>query len=1456
MARNTRYPIILSAHTADSLKVYAKLLKSHIGQADPDIASLAYTLSERRKRHPVVWMTTASGIAGLQNELSADISPCSIPSSSKSLVLAFAGQSKQTIGLSEKLYESNPKLRNYVNECNRILTTLGFPSILPAVFQTTVIADPIILQTGTMAVQYASARCWIDAGIQPACTIGHSFGELTALAVSGVLSIEDALKLVATRAQLMVNKWGPERGSMLAIFAPVSVVTQVVETVGSSSLEIACLNAPNSQVVVGTKAAIANAEKLLADDFSFKGVRSQRLDVTHGFHSVFTEPLMDDLAKFSETLTFQEPSINIEPCVQASTKSISPEHIELHLRQPVYFMEAVRRIEKRLGSCIWLEAGFDSSIVPMVKRATTNPEVHSFFSIKTAEIDQPTEKLSKTVIDLWREGIDITPWPFLSPFDAGVEPIWLPPYQFQKTKAWLQNIDRATELNQSLLNLNLQQSEMAPVQVPVRLLSHAGTTGLAEKFVINSSASRFREIISGHAVRSRPLCPASMYMECAVMSAQLTGANFDSRSLLFEDLSFESPLGVNLDREVTLSLEKSAKNSWRFELSSCFGSGSSSGRATVHGRGKMFSIEQPRFSIYKRLIADRFGKIRLSPSSEKLNGGRAYKMFSKVVDYAEFFQGIKSITIDNNEALAEIRMPKNHIGGGESVVTKHCDTVSIDAFIQVSGLLINSSEICPQGQVFVASGLESITISGICDFDNQKEWSVYARFTLIDDLHAIGDVFVLTKDDEVAVTAIGAKFHRLEIAKLERTLDVANGSKENANRNTFLPLPSSRPNLVESLPELIPDNSSGSSSASSVVKEGFDDRVAPLKAMVSSYTGSPIDFISSSSCITDLGVDSLASVELADEINNRFGVVISPDKLLTLDFGALCQMTSVDDTQVNQNHIAPFTKQTAQAFRLLETIPNSDALNKATPRNLTQDPFSDGRRMRLFELISELCGVDVSHIQEHQSLQELGLDSLSTTELRSNLCDEFSTDLDGIETMLELSVKELMQLVGVCSKTPSPSISKLPAPPMTDTLKSHIGETSEIPDPFESLLAAEILLQDYARSCQFTEYSTKVAARQDELLLAYLVEGFQRLGVDFMVLKIGQKIPNIAYQPKHGKVLQRYYQILQKHSIVETKEFGLIRGSGPCSFAPSSQLLRTFITDFPQYSCEAELMALTGPKIAECLMGTEDPVELLFGTSKSQEIVGSFYTKAPMFATLTELLIDFVVRLAKKANGPIKILEVGAGMGGTTKRLGETLSTLKHPIEYVFTDISPTLVRNASKKFNYPWMQFKTLNLEVEPSADMVSRFDIAIGTNCVHATANRTETCRHIKHMLKPNGVMVLSEITSVFDWHEAVFGLLDGWWLANDAEHAIQPAEVWMNFFHQAGFPSATYSQSTIPDCNLQQLLVASAKKYPEPRSQRGLPTSGVETVVYKSVDGIEIEADVYLPRNLPTSSMPVGK
>ena len=108
--------------------------------------------------------------------------------------------------MDRSVYEYHLRLINYIDECDKIVTTLGFSTLLPSIFQSEPLTDVVTLQCGTFAMQYVCAKCWIDAGLQIAAMIGHTFGELTAMVVSGVLSLWDYLKLIASRAWLMTTE--------------------------------------------------------------------------------------------------------------------------------------------------------------------------------------------------------------------------------------------------------------------------------------------------------------------------------------------------------------------------------------------------------------------------------------------------------------------------------------------------------------------------------------------------------------------------------------------------------------------------------------------------------------------------------------------------------------------------------------------------------------------------------------------------------------------------------------------------------------------------------------------------------------------------------------------------------------------------------------------------------------------------------------------------------------------------------------------------------------------------------------------------------------------------------------------------------------------------------------------------------------------------------------------------
>lgn len=365
-----------------------------------------------------------------------------VPRETKLVVLVISGQAGRNIGLDPRLCDAYPLLHEHLQTCRTVLRYMGYPDIMPALFQSGPISDLVSLECATFAVQYACARCWMDSGLKIHTVIGHSFGELTALALTRTLSLKDTLTLIAKRASLVRDKWGPEFGTMLAVHGDKETAQAVVEHT-PGHLETACYNGPNSHVLVGGRTSVSEAETVIQTNFRHCGLRYQNVDVSRGFHSFLTESILDELHDFAKGLTFHEARIPWETCTKGPVKSVTPEYVSRHCRSPVYFVDAIRRIEKQLGDCIWLEAGWDSPVVPMTRKAVARPESHMFYAVNDVS------SISKITSNLWLEGFSISYWGFLTPRKNSLKQIWIPPHREQCSQHWLDVVDHATARLQS-----------------------------------------------------------------------------------------------------------------------------------------------------------------------------------------------------------------------------------------------------------------------------------------------------------------------------------------------------------------------------------------------------------------------------------------------------------------------------------------------------------------------------------------------------------------------------------------------------------------------------------------------------------------------------------------------------------------------------------------------------------------------------------------------------------------------------------------------------------------------------------------------------------------------------------------------------------------------------------------------------------------------------------------------
>ncbi|KAF5981204.1 polyketide synthase, partial [Fusarium bulbicola] len=141
---------------------------------------------------------------------------------------------------------------------------------------------------------------------------------------------------------------------------------------------------------------------------------------------------------------------------------------------------------------------------------------------------------------------------------------------------------------------------------------------------------------------------------------------------------------------------------------------------------------------------------------------------------------------------------------------------------------------------------------------------------------------------------------------------------------------------------------------------------------------------------------------------------------------------------------------------------------------------------------------------------------------------------------------------------------------------------------------------------------------------------------------------------------------------------------------------------------------------------------------------------------------------------------------------------------YTFTDISGSMVANARRKFgkSYPFMRFAVHNIESPPAKELKGQH-IIIGSNAVHATRNLVTSASNLRIALRPDGFLMILEMTEAVPFVDIIFGLFEGWWLFDDGrKHAIIDAEEWERNLHNAGYGHVDWTDGSLPENSFQRI------------------------------------------------------
>ncbi|KAK1994697.1 lovastatin nonaketide synthase [Colletotrichum falcatum] len=268
---------------------------------------------------------------------------------------------------------------------------------------------------------------------------------------------------------------------------------------------------------------------------------------------------------------------------------------------------------------------------------------------------------------------------------------------------------------------------------------------------------------------------------------------------------------------------------------------------------------------------------------------------------------------------------------------------------------------------------------------------------------------------------------------------------------------------------------------------------------------------------------------------------------------------------------------------------------------------------------------------------------------------------------------------------------------------------------------------------------------------------------------------------------------------------------------------------------EAAMICRMGRNIAPILRGDVDGLHLLFGMDDLLERV---YRVAIGTQKIHTLMGAYARMLSHKRGADLKVLEIGAGTGGTTTSVLEAVCPTgtrivgdSRLLKYTYTDISPSFFETAATKFG-KWkaggvIEFKTLDIDrdVEEQGFDLASYDLVIAANCLHATSDITKTMTRVNSLLKPDGKLFLQETTELRCLESPlVFGMLAGWWAAKEDFRPWGPlldGRGWQRVLRDAGFSETVLElkDSEKDELHVQSMIVATRPANDEAASKQQL-------------------------------------
>lgn len=400
----------LSTMQKENLPTYVDRLKEFVEvHPELDVSDMAYTSLVGRKHFKHRVFVSFRDRAELLARLDSSAWPKKgvAKEIARARVFMFPGQGNQYLHMGRDLYRTYPVFREVVDKCAGLIKDELGCDIRTILYPETdeteaaqLIDKTFVTQPAIFIISYAQASLLLSWGIQPDYLIGHSVGEYVAAALSGVFSLEDALKAVTYRARLVQELPG---GAMCAVLLKKEDLQPMVKPTSS----IAVINYSGLCTVSGP---FEDMEALEAE-LSAKKVFHKRIPTSHAFHSPMMEPMLGRYRELFDKIRLQEPEIPIISTVTGrllkAEEATSAEYWVQHVRKTVCFSDAVTTLLDTVPAAVCIEVGPGQSLESAVKRHLEKGSDHlAIGTMRTPNMKVcDTDYLATALGNLWLNGV-------------------------------------------------------------------------------------------------------------------------------------------------------------------------------------------------------------------------------------------------------------------------------------------------------------------------------------------------------------------------------------------------------------------------------------------------------------------------------------------------------------------------------------------------------------------------------------------------------------------------------------------------------------------------------------------------------------------------------------------------------------------------------------------------------------------------------------------------------------------------------------------------------------------------------------------------------------------------------------------------------------------------------------------------------------------------------------------